>query len=239
MKIVFVGPTLPDYASQIASGISVRPPAQQGDLARAVDEGAQAIGLIDGLFEMVSPVWHKEILFALSKGVAVFGGASMGALRAAECAAFGMTAVGKIANAYLDGRIEDDCAVAQLHGPQETGYLQLSEPLVNIEFTLEHLLTLELIDAEEADALRASARSIFFKELSFASVLASVGGLTEGRRSELKILYRTHKIDQKRRDALAVLQALEAWHPDNTQRSLPWHFAENDQWREFRNSASA
>ena len=47
-------------------------------MAKAVIEGATVIGLIDGFFENVASVWHKEILFALSEGVQVFGAASMG-----------------------------------------------------------------------------------------------------------------------------------------------------------------
>ena len=52
-----------------------------------------AIGVIDGYFDGVPSVWHKEILWALSQGIRVFGGASMGALRAAELDGFGMTGV--------------------------------------------------------------------------------------------------------------------------------------------------
>ena len=45
---------------------------------------AEAIGIIDGYFERVPSVWHKEILWAMAEGIHVFGSASMGALRAAE-----------------------------------------------------------------------------------------------------------------------------------------------------------
>jgi len=46
---------------------------------------------------------HHELLDALEEGVAVFGGASMGALRAAELWQHGMVGVGKIFRAYRDG----------------------------------------------------------------------------------------------------------------------------------------
>ena len=53
MKILFVGPSLygtsPDF-----SGLVVRDPAKQGDIAKAVLEGATAIGLIDGYFDAVA-----------------------------------------------------------------------------------------------------------------------------------------------------------------------------------------
>jgi hypothetical protein len=102
MKLVFAGPSIHGETVDL-TGIELRPPAVQGDLLRAVVEGASVIGLIDGAFEATASVWHKEILHALSEGVAVVGGASMGALRAAECAAFGMEPVGQIARLLLSG----------------------------------------------------------------------------------------------------------------------------------------
>ena len=67
------------------------PPAEQGSVVRAVRAyQPRAIVLIDGSFGKVPAVRHKEILWALAKGIPVFGRASMGALRAAELAGFGM-----------------------------------------------------------------------------------------------------------------------------------------------------
>ena len=69
----------------------------------AVSAGATVIGIVDGYFEYVAPVWHKEILYALSSGCTVLGAASMGALRACECAAFGMRGIGRIFEDYREG----------------------------------------------------------------------------------------------------------------------------------------
>ena len=55
----------------------------------AVDGRAQVI--VDGSFQWTPAVWHKEILWAMGRGVHVFGAASMGALRAAELDGFGLT----------------------------------------------------------------------------------------------------------------------------------------------------
>jgi hypothetical protein len=84
LPIVFLGPTLNPVAAQEICNAEFRPPAAMGDVTRAVSEGADAIVLIDGVFEDRPSVWHKEILWALSKGIGVVGAASMGALRAAE-----------------------------------------------------------------------------------------------------------------------------------------------------------
>ena len=126
MKIVFAGPSLCG-AEYDAGDVIVRGPAQMGDLERAVAEGAHAVGLIDGHYQQVGAVWHKEILLALSSGVAVYGAASMGALRAAECEAFGMVPVGDIARRYCSGALFDDADVALTNGPAELGFPPLTE----------------------------------------------------------------------------------------------------------------
>ena len=112
------------------------PPAGVGDIARAVRRGPRAIALIDGMFERVLPVWHKEILWAMARGVHVFGAASMGALRAAELHAFGMQGVGRIFEAYRYGELEADDEVAVLHGPADLGFVAVTEALVNVRATL-------------------------------------------------------------------------------------------------------
>ncbi len=138
MKIVFAGPSL--YGAKLDWGdVRLAPPASQGDLFRAVTEGATAIGLIDGYFGATASVWHKEILFALRRGVHVVGGASMGALRAAECAAFGMEPVGRIAADYLSGVIDDDSLVAISHGPAEVGFAPVTDALVDTLATIDRL----------------------------------------------------------------------------------------------------
>lgn len=99
-------------------------------------QGARTIGLIDGLYGDCAAVWHKEILFALSSGIAVFGAASMGALRAAECEAFGMIGIGDIFEAYRDSHRVSDADVAVSHAPGELGYRPLTIALVDAEATL-------------------------------------------------------------------------------------------------------
>src|SRR4051794_9083188 len=101
--VVFVGPTMPHDAVTEALPCSVRPPAAQGDVLRAVRAGASRIAIIDGYFENEPAVWHKEILHALSQGVPVLGAASMGALRAAELRVFGMVGVGWVYEQYATG----------------------------------------------------------------------------------------------------------------------------------------
>lgn len=90
-----------------------------------------AIGVIDGVFLQDLSVWHKELLYAMEKGVAVFGASSMGALRAAELAPFGMRGVGEVYRQYAEGRLNDDDEVAVVHASSDAGHRKITEPMVN------------------------------------------------------------------------------------------------------------
>jgi hypothetical protein len=110
--VYFVGPSL--YGVNIPSlpGEMWKSPAAQGDILEAVLQQKPAqIVLIDGVFHQSQSVWHKEIGYALMRGVVVIGAASMGAIRAAEMHRYGMIGVGKIFEMYRDGE-EDDALVA-------------------------------------------------------------------------------------------------------------------------------
>jgi hypothetical protein len=80
--LVFVGPTL--AASEVVRRLpdaTIAPPVSVGDvlwLARRPRSGVRRIAIIDGYFERMAAVWHKEILVALERGIAVWGAASMG-----------------------------------------------------------------------------------------------------------------------------------------------------------------
>src|SRR3954469_15630639 len=129
---IFTGPTLTAEAVRAELDAVCLPPVAQGDVYRIGLRKPRAIGIIDGYFERLPAVWHKEILWAMSQGIHVFGSASMGALRASELAPFGMEGVGKIFEAYRDGVLEDDDEVAVAHGSSETGYRVLSDATLNI-----------------------------------------------------------------------------------------------------------
>lgn len=222
MKVVFVGPSLPDAAAIVramgAEDIEIRPPAQRGDLRRALEEGAAAIGLIDGIFEHVRPVWHKEILLALSRGVPVLGAASMGALRAVECAPFGMRGVGRIYEDYRSGRRIDDGDVALQHGPAELGYPPLSVPLVTVDATLKTALQAGAISPDEARDWALAARAIHFKERSWRRI----GDMFVGANTKSMQRILAHATDPKRQDALALLHEINLTQPAVFKRLPDW-----------------
>ena len=70
---VFTGPTLSAAVVKNQYDMIPLPPVKQGDLYRIAGRNPTAIGIIDGFFSGVPAVWHKEILWALSEGIHVFG----------------------------------------------------------------------------------------------------------------------------------------------------------------------
>jgi hypothetical protein len=230
MKIIFVGPSLPNAAALAAPGIEIRPPAIQGDVLNAVRSGATSIGIIDGNFEYTAPVWHKEILFALSSGIRVYGAASMGALRAAECMAFGMVGIGEIYEGYASGKLVDDADVALLHGPSEMGWMPLTVPMVNVAATLSRLRQDEAIDEGQFIALHSAASDIFYKNRTWATIVraADLPGGTD--RPELQKLLRSGTVDVKASDARLLLERIALDALECTQTPADWAFAATSMW---------
>lgn len=201
--VVFAGPTIGAKEIHAVLDATVLPPAGQGDIFRAARQGATVIGLIDGYFEGVPSVWHKEILWALEQGIAVFGSASMGALRAAELSAFGMVGVGKIFEAYASGVISDDDEVAVLHSPAELGFAPLSEPMVSIRATVDHAVSFAVLNTEQAASVLAAAKTLFYQHRTWRRVLADIPAAPWLDRFSAWL--ETGQVDAKREDAREML----------------------------------
>ncbi|MBB5666481.1 hypothetical protein GGE68_004712 [Rhizobium leguminosarum] len=222
MKIIFAGPSLPDAASLAGEAVRVLPPATQGDVLAQVEQGANVIGLIDGGFEYAAPVWHKEILHALSLGVTVLGAASMGALRAAECHPFGMIGIGRIFEDYRTGRLVDDAAVALMHAPSALGSKPLTIPLVNVGATLDAMADSGLLAAGLRERLEDAANAIFFKKRTWRAIVEQCAGIAEPDRPQLLATLLSNSIDQKRIDALELLKAVQDARDIRSNADLPW-----------------
>lgn len=231
--IVFTGPTLPpDQAKEVLTA-DYRPPVSEGDVFRAVQDAPQAIGIIDGYFENVPSVWHKEILHAMSKGIRVFGSASMGALRAAELAAFGMIGVGATFEAFRDLILEDDDEVAVIHGPRELGYPALSEAMVNIRRTLSDAFAEGTISASARQVLESIAKELPYRRRSFHAILsiASNLDLDADELARLEAWLPMGRVDQKREDALLMLQAMREQAGAKAEVLVPsFHFEHTTLW---------
>lgn len=205
--VIFAGPSRGAWASRVDASVGVLPPAQQGDVYRAVVAGARTIGLVDGYFEGVPAVWHKEILFALSEGVHVLGAASMGALRAAELSDYGMRGIGRIYNWYIDGTIDADDEVALVHGPAEAGFVALSEPLVNIRATLRKAASESSLSADLCDRILAAAKEIYYKDRTWDRVF-SAANLAPPNIGHFTEWLHSNYVDQKRLDAQLLFEAV-------------------------------
>lgn len=208
--VVFLGPSLPLDDARALLDATFLPPVAEGDVYRAALSGPDAMGLIDGYFEVIPAVWHKEILFALSRGIHVFGASSMGALRAAELAPFGMEGVGGIFEAYRDGALEDDDEVAVLHGPAELGYPGLSEAMVNIRDTLSAARAAGKITPATADALVSLAKGLHYRERAYGEILAlgRAAGLPDADLTQLESWLPEGAVDSKRADAQRMLRVM-------------------------------
>lgn len=223
--VVFAGPTLP--ASEVPEGVEVLPPVAQGDVARLAALPAadrpRWIAIIDGVYERVPAVWHKEILWALSRGIWVGGAASMGALRAAELAPYGMAGVGQVYDAVLAGELLEDDEVAVAHlGPDE-GYRPVSTAMVDIRATLAAALAERVIDESTCAELTGVAKRLHYPDRRWPVLLAQAPELGDwlpaGRRSV------------KAEDARALVEFV-------VNRPAPppvtWHLEETEQWRAVR-----
>lgn len=209
---VFAGPSLAQLPPGLTAGIELKGPARQGDVYRAARSGASIIGLIDGYFDSVPSVWHKEILWALAHGVHVYGSSSIGALRAVELAPFGMRGIGQVFEFFRDGILQDDDEVALIHGPAETGYISVSEAMVNVRVTLERATAEAVITLGVAKNLIRAAKGIYYKDRTYASVISSAhqqapAGFDYARLSDW---LRYNRVDQKRRDALELVATIQA-----------------------------
>ena len=240
IDIVYVGPTLAaDEVRRLLPDADVRGPVAVGDVLRVVEgQGVHAsvasartrareprvgrIAIIDGYFERMAAVWHKEILLAIEAGIEVWGAASMGALRAAELAPFGMRGVGAIFERFASCELVADDEVAVAHLPAEYNYRATSVALVDLRAGIERLASSQrdtpsdhaggsLLDRAERDQLVELARAPFYRDRSWARLRADakVAGMSAAIVDALGDLAMTRG-SQKADDARRLLETMAA-----------------------------
>lgn len=209
--VLFLGPSLPPTrARDLWPACEVRPPVAQGDVLRALRDGATHLGIVDGYFDRVPAVMHKEILLAIENGVPVFGASSMGALRAAELHTLGMVGVGRVFEMYRDGLLEDDDEVALLHGPAEYGYRPISEPMVNLRDRLDAAVRADLISGAVSRNLVRELKSVHYRDRTAARVAGRCRELLGADCHELLAFLDTPHATVKERDAVALVERMTA-----------------------------
>ena len=208
--IIFVGPTISlAEAKNILPDAEYFPPARQSDFLSIVRERKpDIIGLIDGEFSQSLAVWHKEILDALARGIHVYGSSSMGAIRAAECADFGMVGIGHVARAFSSYQYTNDDTVALCY---DSDYKKISEPLCNILFTTAKMVSNKAITKEQAEKVQKRAERLYYPE-------RTIKRICEGIIDPSK--YVEFYYDVKKEDAIELLETI-ARLPSDTPKFDP------------------
>jgi hypothetical protein len=235
--VIFAGPSFPPSARPTVAGLEWRPPLCRGDLYLAALQRPRLIGVVDGYFETVPTVWHKEILWALAQGIHVYGAASIGALRATELADFGMIGIGLVYRQFRSGGLTDDDEVAVLHGPAEVDYVPVTEAMVNVRSTVDCALQSGIVEPSVAAVLVSTAKSLFYKDRTYDLILklAAERGPSSGKLERFADWLSRGKIDQKRIDTQEMLSAIVGHMTMDTKPfEAPYQFAHTFAWEEAR-----
>ncbi len=197
---VFVGPSLEQAGRVLHPALTYLPPAARGDIA-AASECYDSILLIDGVFHHDLAPAPKEV-YAATQQVRMFGAASMGALRAAECYVYGMVPLGTIARWYVRGVIDGDDEVAVLVDPRTQ--TALTVPMVNVRYVIRLAQRQCLFNALEGAQVYERARNVYYMERAWTDVFAIV---PSSSREAFKKLAEAHG-NLKRHDALFALRSV-------------------------------
>ncbi|MFD5508205.1 TfuA-like protein [Streptomyces sp. NPDC127051] len=206
-RIAFVGPTLA-AAERPEGSFTYLPPVRHGDLfALDLRPGDQVL-VIDGVYQHFAPIRHKEILAVLALGVRVAGTASLGALRAAELAGFGMRGLGHVYTAARCGELVADADVGVLHAADGDGGRRLTVATVAVRHAVAELTAAGRLSTAEGAQIRQVADSLHFTERSEQALLHHAG---PARPAMMRLLdHLAAHGDVKTQDALSALRLLEA-----------------------------
>ena len=201
--IVFVGPSISlERARVTLPGADYRAPIRRGDL-EGISPGT-VVGVIDGFFAQTLAISPGEIRDAVNSGVAVFGAASMGALRAAEVSS--VVGVGRIFEMYRTGIIERDDEVAVLVDPET--HQALTEPLVNVRFAVDRLVRSGTLNRDDGAAIVEACVQLHYTERTYQAIFAH-SKLAANRDAE-DIIQLLQTFDLKRDDAQLLLETIAA-----------------------------
>jgi hypothetical protein len=207
--MVFLGPTLTEAEAKKIVDAVILPPAAQGSIVRAVIRyHPSAIVIIDGTFQGEPAVRHKEILWALSRGIPVLGAASMGALRAAELSPH-MQGIGLVYRWYRRFAFAPDDAVAVLHGPPDLGSRPFTIAEVDLRMTFRAAERRGAITRDERLRLAAAAAQLNFRDRTIARVAERVAAEGHRRAAEWTALLSASLVEQKKRDAVQALELVK------------------------------
>jgi hypothetical protein len=230
---VFLGPSLAEKEARAELDAVYLPPVSAGDVYRLWRRRPRAIGIVDGYFDCVPAVWHKEIMWMMEHGVHVFGAAGLGALRAAELDSFGMHGAGWVYQAFRNGTLDRDDEVAVRHSTAEDGYRPLSEAMVNIRSTLLAAQDQGIVSATTRGILLVAGTALFYPERTWPELLRAAEA-AQADAAELEALRRwlpAERIDQQAADAVAMLREMRTFlAADRAPQEVSWSMADTAMW---------
>ncbi|MBL1109417.1 TfuA-like core domain-containing protein [Streptomyces sp. 5-8] len=167
---IFTGPTLsPDDFALQGADLRVWPPIGHGHMFNSAIRAGDTVVIIDGVYHQAPAVRHKEIIWALGRGVRVIGAASIGALRAAELGDCGMLGVGSVWQAYATGALagDDEVAVAQ---STEGDLRACTWPLVRVRQVAAMAVCQGVLEQAEADQFISVLAGVYYAHRSWDAV---------------------------------------------------------------------
>jgi hypothetical protein len=205
--VIFTGPSLHPSKAEPLLEATYLPPIRRGDLTRLLAAKPRIVGIIDGEFYQSLAVTPKEVLALLEAGVAVYGAASMGALRAVELHCHGMIGVGTVFRLFRRGVLDADDEVALAYS--EETYQALSEPLINTRYALRAAVRRGILIRAEVAEIVSVIKSFYFPERTRQLVLL-IARKVAGRERANKLgdFLATEAPDVKNRDARLLLERI-------------------------------
>jgi len=194
--------------------IAIFPPILGENMYKIIKICPKIVGIIDGYRENVAAIWHREILYAMSQGINVFGASGVGALRAAELYGFGMKGCGRVFELCRDGMIDSDDEIAVTHGPKELGYKVFSDAMVNIRCTLDAAKNDGVIDDHHYRLIKEVAEKMHYKERTYDSIKDNIERCLISHSSDMLNNFfcwvdGSGKVDVKQEDAILLLNEID------------------------------
>lgn len=207
--VVFAGPSIGHEEVMSSYDVECLPPIERGDIDAllARSEWPSAIGIIDGKFLHSLSISPKEVLRAVDRGIPTYGASSMGALRAVECAPYGMRGIGRIFDEFNTMRTDQEDEVAVTFDPMTLK--STSEPLISWRLALEDGTERGEVSSSAVSAFLGVAKGLYFPHRTLRSVEHEIGDKVTGNDlAEIRLLLGKPHADIKRLDGLALLETM-------------------------------
>jgi hypothetical protein len=173
--VVYLGPSAPpEDIRAILPDAVIRPPLRRGDLYRDRMLHFSRFLIVDGVFSQDDAVPPREVVDVLQDGALVVGAASMGALRATDCAPAGAVGAGLIHRLFSAGVLASEDEVAVLFDP-DAPFPALSESLVNMRLALRQAIRDRVLDRAGAEAVARAAGGLHFSRRGWQAAFRAAG----------------------------------------------------------------